>query len=77
MKTVSFQGVQLTAGQRRQLAFQQQTRAAFLNPVLVESIDQALAAVEARKTSGAKPERFWFVDRQESGTACIAEWMGY
>lgn len=77
MKTVSFQGVQLSAGQRRQLAFQQQTRAAFLNPILAESVDQTLAAVEARKASGAKPERVWTVDRQESGTPCIAEWMGY
>lgn len=77
MKTVSFQGVQLSAGQRRQLAFQQQTRAAFLNPILAESVEQTIAAVEARKASGVRPERVWFVDRQESGTPCIAEWMGY
>lgn len=77
MKTVSFQGTQLSAGQRRQLAFQQQTRTAFLNPILAETVDQALAAVELRKEQGVKPERIWSVDRQEKGTACIAEWMGY
>ncbi|HSX88585.1 MAG TPA: hypothetical protein VLG17_11370 [Pseudomonas sp.] len=77
MKTVSFQGVQLSAGQRRHLAFQQQTRAAFLNPVLTESIEQALAAVEARKEQGIEPERLWSVDREERGTLCIADWMGY
>lgn len=77
MRTVSFQGVQLSAGQRRNLAFQQQTRTAFLNPVLAESVDQALAAVELRKEQGVKPEKFWFLERQEKGTCCIAEWMGY
>lgn len=77
MKTVSFQGVQLSAGQRRQLAFQQQTRAAFLNPVLIESVERTIAAVETRKVNGAPRERVWFVDREERGTTCIAEWMGY
>ncbi|WP_256657261.1 hypothetical protein [Pseudomonas sp. 2FE] len=77
LKTVSFQGAQLSAGQRRQLAFQQQTRAAFLNPILAETVEQTIAAVEARKEQGVKPERIWFVDRQETGTACVAEWMGY
>lgn len=77
MRTVSFQGVQLSAGQRRQLAFQQQTRAAFLNPILAESVEQTIAAVEARKAQGVKRERVWFIDREEQGTACIAEWMGY
>lgn len=77
MKTVSFQGSQLSPGQRRQLAFQQQARSAFLNPILAETVDQALAAVELRKEQGVKPERQWFVERQEKGTTCIAEWMGY
>ena len=77
MRTVSFQGTQLSAGQRRQLAFQQQTRAAFLNPILAETVEKALAAVDARKDQGVKPERQWFVERQEKGTTCIADWMGY
>lgn len=77
MKTVSFQGIQISAGQRRQLAFQQQTRTAFLNPVLAESVEQTIAAVEARKEQRVKRERFWFVERDERGTTCIAEWMGH
>lgn len=77
MKILSFHGNDLSAGQRRQLAFQQQTRAAFLNPILAESVEQTIAAVEARKAQGVKRERVWFVDREEHGTACIAEWMGY
>jgi hypothetical protein len=77
MKTVSFQGTQLSAGQRRNLAFQQQTRTAFLNPILAETVEKSLAETDRRKEQGVKPERIWFVDRQEKGTACIAEWMGY
>lgn len=77
MRTLNYHDTDLTAGQRRNLAFQQQVRTSFLNPILAESVDQALAAVELRKEQGAKPEKFWFVERQEKGTACIAEWMGY
>ena len=77
MKTVSFQGVQLTPGQRRNLAFQQQARAAFVNSVLAEQVEQTFKAVDARKEQGIKPERIWFVERQEVGTSCIAEWMGF
>ena len=58
-------------------AMQQQVRASFLNPALQTMVDETLAALDQRKEQGAKPERQWFVDRQEHGTACIAEWMGY
>lgn len=77
MKTVSFQGVQLTAGQRRNLQFQNQVRKAFMSPVLAEQVEQTLKAVEARKEQGIKPERVWVVERQELGTPSFAEWMGY
>lgn len=76
-KTVSFQGTQLSAGQRRTLAFQQSMRTPFLNPVIQASVDQALAVMQERKEQGVKPEKIWFLDRQESGTTCVAEWMGY
>lgn len=76
-KTVSFQGTQLSAGQRRTLAFQQSMRTPFLNPVLQASIDQTMVALDQRKEQGAKPEKIWFLDRQESGTTSVAEWMGY
>ena len=77
MKTVSFQGIQLTSGQRRRLAEQQQVRTSFINPVLAQQVEQTLRAVEARKEQGVKPERIWFVERQETGTTCVAEWMGF
>lgn len=56
---------------------QQQARSAFINPVLAQQVEQALKVVEARKEQGVKPERIWFVERQETGTLCIAEWMGF
>ena len=77
MRTVSFQGIQLTSGQRRRLAEQQQVRTSFINPVLAQQVEQALRAVEIRKEQGAKSERIWFIERQEIGTICVAEWMGF
>ncbi len=77
MRTVSFQGAQLTSGQKRRLAEQQRVQNSFINPVLAQQVEQTLRVVEARKEQGVKPERIWFVDRQEIGTICIAEWMGF
>ncbi|OGQ51877.1 MAG: hypothetical protein A3J24_11360 [Deltaproteobacteria bacterium RIFCSPLOWO2_02_FULL_53_8] len=77
MIVLNYFGTELSAGQRRTLALQQSMRTPFLNSVLQESVDQALAAMEQRKEQGAKPEKLWFLDRQESGTTSVAEWMGY
>ena len=77
MRTVSFQGAQLTASQRRNLEFQNQARQAFMSPVLVELVAETLKAVEARKEAGIKPERVWFPESEETGTPSFAEWMGY
>ncbi|MDY7533294.1 hypothetical protein RGV33_16800 [Pseudomonas sp. Bout1] len=77
MRTVSFQGAQLTSCQKRRLAEQQQVQNSFINPVLAQQVEQTLRVVEARKEQGVKPERIWFVERQETGTTCIAEWMGF
>lgn len=74
---VSFQGSQLSQGQRRQLEFQRNTQAAFLNPVLSEQVAETIKAVEERKEHGLKAERIWFIERQETGTLCVAEWMGF
>lgn len=76
MRTVSFQGTQLTAGQRRTMQMQQQARA-FVNPVLQQQVNETLAAVDARQSLGIKPERQWFLDRQERGTPCVAELFGF
>lgn len=74
---VSFQGSALTANDRRKAALRNQLRPAFLNTHLQASVDQGLAAVEKLKEEGAKPEKLWTLDRQESGPVCVAEWMGY
>jgi hypothetical protein len=76
MRTVSFQGARLTPGQRRQLEQRQQVRA-FMSPVLSQVVNDTLKAVEVRKEQGAKPERIWFKEREEKGTSCFAEWMGF
>jgi len=77
MKTVSMQGLQLSASERRNLAFRQQAKQSFMNSVLTEQVAETLKAVEVRKEQGIKPERVWFEERKERGTICIAEWMGY
>ncbi len=77
MITVSFQGLQLSASERRNLAFRQQAKQSFMNSVLTEQVAETLKAVEVRKEQGVKPERVWFKEREEHGTTCIAEWMGF
>ncbi|WP_347506575.1 hypothetical protein [Pseudomonas anguilliseptica] len=77
MRTVSFQGTQLSESQRRNLALQQQVKAPFMNAVLTEQFEKTMAVLEQRKAQGVKPEKFWFVDRDEKGTTCIADWMGF
>ncbi|MCP1445492.1 hypothetical protein J3D54_004624 [Pseudomonas sp. GGS8] len=74
---VSFQGAQLSPSQRRQLEFQRKAQTAFLRPVLAGQVSEAIKAVELRKEQGVKPEQVWFVERQEVGTSCLAEWMGF
>ncbi|TBU73713.1 hypothetical protein [Phytopseudomonas daroniae] len=77
MRTVSFQGIQLTAGQRRQHAFQQQAKASFLSASLQQILDDSAAELAKRKEQGAKPERIWFVDRIEKGTPWLGDVFGY
>ena len=76
MKTVSFQGAQLSPGQRRRLEQQRQVQA-FMSPVLAEQVAQTIEVLEVRKEQGAKPEKQWFLVSETRGTTCIAEYMGY
>lgn len=78
MRTVSFQGSQLTSGQRLRLQQQAHIRS-FMHPVLAESVAETIKELELRKEQGAKPEKVWFLDRSLSwnGTISVAEWMGY
>lgn len=75
-RIVSEQGASITSGQRARMAQQQQVRS-FMNPVLAESVAETLKAIEVRKEQGVKPERILFLDRKETGTPSVAEWMGY
>ncbi|RMU52490.1 hypothetical protein [Pseudomonas savastanoi] len=70
------QGTQLTTKQRHMLDQQRHVKQ-FMNPVLTQQVAETLAVIEVRKEQGTKPERIWFLDRQEKGTPSIAEWMGY
>jgi hypothetical protein len=74
---ISHQGVQISAGQRRALEFQNRCKAAFLNPILADSIQQTLQVMEERKEQGVKAEQIWFFDYELHGTCSVAEWMGY
>lgn len=76
MKTVSFQGTQLTSGQKLRLQQQQHIKA-FMNPVLADQVAVTLAVIELRKEQGTKPEQIWFKDSESHGTISMAEYMGY
>ncbi|WP_350649706.1 hypothetical protein, partial [Pseudomonas sp. HY13-MNA-CIBAN-0226] len=56
---VSFQGSALSAGQRRLVAFQNQCKPAFLNPVLADSVAATIKVIDERKEQGIKPEKIW------------------
>lgn len=76
MKTVSFQGTQLSPGQQRRLDQQRQVQA-FMNPVLAEQVAETIKVLDQRKEQGAKPDRQWFLVSDTRGTPSFAEWMGY
>lgn len=79
MRTVSFQGTQLTPGQRRQLSFQQQARQPFLNPILQQQIDAALAEHERLKAQGLKAENpyKYSLDYVFKGTPWLGDVFGF
>lgn len=76
MKTISMQGLQLTASDRRRID-QQRAVQASMQSILRDQINQTLAEVQRRKEQGIKPETVWFKDSESFGTPSIAEWMGF
>jgi hypothetical protein len=76
MITVSHQGTQISPRQRLMLEQQQHVRS-FMNPVLKQQVAETLAALASPKLVAFKPEKTWFIERNETGTLCIAEWMGH
>jgi len=76
MKTVSFQGLSLSAAQRRQVELRSRMRPVDTS-VLRAQVEETLAAVNLRKEQGVKPDQQYFHVSNESGTPSVAEWMGY
>lgn len=74
---VSFQGLRLTASQRRQLEFQRAASEALHASHLRQQVAETLAELDRRKEQGVKRERVWYLDYEERGTPCIAEMLGY
>lgn len=76
MKTISFQGTKLSAAQRHRLELERRVKAAAVTPLQLQ-VTETLQVLESRKEQGAKPEKFWFLVREEQGTPCFAELFGY
>ena len=76
MKTVSFQGLSLSAAQRRQVELRSRMRDVDTS-VLRAQVEETLAAVNLRKEQGVKPDQQYFHVYNDSGTPSVAEWMGY
>ena len=78
MKTVSFQGTQLSASERRRLAMQQQAKP-FLNTHLAQQVEQTLEAVEKLReegTQGENPNKFRHATTSR-GTPFLGDVFGY
>lgn len=84
MKTVSFQGSQLTSGQRRQLEFRRQTQTSFLNVHLQETVNRAIVAAD--EYAERESRRFFFdnyeTERMRSmlkkvSAPCFADFIGH
>lgn len=78
MRTVSFQGIQLSASERRRLQFQQQTRQAFPNPALAASVDAALERQREASEQGPQDDPYKFrLEYQSRGTPWVGDVFGY
>lgn len=80
MRTVSFQGTQLSSAQRAKLQQQVALRTSMFTGglgELVASVDAAMA--EHKRTAAAphKPERQWFLESNEHGTPWLGDVFGF
>lgn len=79
MRTVSFQGTQLTAGQRRQMEQRQQAKPAFLAPHLHQMLDDSareIARMNEQGIQGENPNKFRFA-YETKGTPWLGDVFGY
>lgn len=74
MRTVSFQGTQISESQRRKLAFQSKP---FLNPLLAAQVEAAIEETEQRKAAGIKPPRQWSLEKHERGTPYLGDTFNF
>lgn len=70
------QGTQLTAAERNRLAQQRHVQS-LMQPVLLAQVQETLLALKSPSLVQFKPEKTWFVERNEIGTTSVAEWMGF
>lgn len=77
LRTVSFQGGQLSRSQRERLEQSRRVQASINTTVLQQQVTETFAAVEQLKEQGTKPERQWFVVINERGTPCVADAFGF
>jgi hypothetical protein len=79
VRTVSFQGAQLTAGQRRTLEQQKRLKPAFLGDHLQQMLDDTFAKLEALKAQDAVPENpnKYSHDYSRKGTPWLGDVFGY
>jgi len=76
VRRVSFQGSRLTDSDRRRLAQQQQCKP-FMNPVLQQQVDEALAAVEKLKSEPYDDPYRYRMDHQSKGTPWLGDVFGF
>lgn len=70
MRKVSFQGIQLTASERRKLDIQ---RRPLLNQRLAVEVSEAVRVDSERKAAGVKPACWWSLERYERGTPYVGD----
>lgn len=70
-KTVSFQGIQLTKNQKRQLA--DKRKIVFLNTTLTSLVDEAFLNLKKHKEQGRPAIKVWQLDSVKTGTPYLGD----
>lgn len=70
-KTVTFQGLQLTKNQKRQL--EDKKKVAFLNTTLKSLVDEAFLNLQKHKEQGKPAIKVWQLDSVKTGTPYLGD----
>lgn len=76
MRTVSFQGAQLSANERRRLHQQQQVKA-FINPVIQQHVSIALERLDTLRLDPQDDPYRYRLDYQAKGTPFLGDAFGF